>query len=130
MNKPTTKPTSIILESLKKGITSTGCTYCLSDPLSLHLGDVLKDQEITYGNVSKAVSDFLSELNQFDSISLPDGTRFKKDFEPTIKPMNYVINFSNRTVLFMNTEKALCEKFIDNNYPDGKFISICQDRGK
>ena len=127
MNKPT-KPTSIILESLKKGIASTGCTYCLSDSLSLHLGDVLKDQEITYDNVSKAVYEFMSELNQFDSLSMPDGTRFKKDFEPTKKPMNYVINFSNRTVLFMSSEKALCEKFIHKNYPDRKFISLCQDR--
>lgn len=76
------KEDTAVLKALKKGIAFEEGIYSLSDPLTLHLIDALKDNEINYQNVGKAVYDFMLEMKQFDSLSMPDGSQFDSSYRP------------------------------------------------
>ena len=71
------------LKTLKKGISFPGGSYAFSGILTSHLQEYLsKNPGLDFNNLSKAIYNFTHELKQFDYLELPDGTTFKKDFEP------------------------------------------------
>lgn len=74
-----------IIEMLKSGISFQGGCYSISGPLTDHLIETLKNNEVDYDTVSKAVYEFMIEMSQFDNIELPDGTTFTKTFTPNEK---------------------------------------------